>query len=306
MKPQDLTSGRLGAVVSVLFWLGEHQALSATSLETLLVNQNYVPTLQMAREGIKTAFELSLVVEEKGQIHLSSIGKRLLQNSDKENSKSLTHFVLLEILTRIRRDLLWIGSVDVQTIREADTELFEAMQDTGLFAKKLTSSAEAFWAKVRSLGSYSDASEAKIAAGRAAEELSLTYEIERLSRLGRTDLAEKVKIVSENTLLGYDVLSFSENSEGQFRLLHVEVKKISLEGENPYFFLSKNEAEQADALQDDYVFHLWPSLGEGTSPIILPGSLILEKLPVNLYPQFSEWMDCRVWISGFSSSLLGS
>jgi hypothetical protein len=296
MTENDLTSGRLESVVSVLLWLHQHKNLSSESLEIILVNQSSVATREMAREGIQTALELGFVRQNNEFLTLSESGLRIVGGTDRASHKSLAHRVLLEIMTKIRRDLLWVGSVDIQTIKEADAELFEAMKDTGLFARKLSQSAESFWQKIRSLGVFREDGEIKVSVGKEAEELSLAYEVSRLLNLERLDLAQKVAIVSENTLLGYDVLSFEVGPEDSFHLLHIEVKKLSFNGSKQYFYLSKNEATQAHALASNYVFHLWPSLDRHSVPIIIPAQAILKKLPKDLFPDSAEWQECKVWI----------
>ena len=296
MTENDLTSGRLESVVSVLLWLDQHKNLSSESLEIILVNQSSVATREMAREGIRTAFELGLIRETNELIALSKSGLNIIDSTDRDNHKSLAHRVLLEIMTRIRRDLLWVGSVDIQTIKQADAELFEAMRDTGLFARKLSQSAESFWSKIRSLGAFKDDGEIKANIGKQAEKLSLEYEVSRLLQLEKIDLAQKVAIVSENTLLGYDVLSYSVGPEDSVNLLHIEVKKLSFNGNKHFFFITKNEAMQAQALAKNYVFHLWPSLDKHAAPIIVPAQDVLEKLPRDEFPDSAEWQECKVWI----------
>jgi hypothetical protein len=296
MTDKDLTSGRLESVVSVLLWLDQHKNLSSESLEIILVNQSSVTTREMAREGIRTAFELGFVNETNELIALSKSGLKIVESIDREDHKSLAHRVLLEILTRIRRDLLWVGSVDVQTIKESDAELFEAMRDTGLFARKLSQSAESFWNKIRSLGVFKDDGEIKASVGKKAEELSLAYEVSRLLVLERLDLAQKVAIVSENTLLGYDVLSYAVGPEDSVTLLHIEVKKLSFDGSKHFFFITKNEATQAHALATNYVFHLWPSLDKHSVPIIIPALDVLDNLPKDKFPDSAQWQESKVWI----------
>ena len=114
--------------------------------------------------------------------------------------------------------------------------------------------------------------------------------------LERIDLAQKVVIVSKNTLLGYDVLSYAVGPEDSVTLLHIEVKKLSFDGSKHFFFITKNEAKQAHALASNYVFHLWPSLDKHAIPIIIPAIDVLEKLPKDDFPDSAEWQECKVWI----------
>ena len=58
---------------------------------------------------------------------------------------------------------------------------------------------------------------------RRAELVVFKQEKEKLQRLGRQDLARKVKDVSRSTGYGYDIQSYSDNG----RLLRIEVKSTS-------------------------------------------------------------------------------
>lgn len=88
--------------------------------------------------------------------------------------------------------------------------------------------------------------------GRAAERLTITHEIERLSTLGITDMPKWVAI-DDNTA-GYDVLSRNPGPFGPVNLL-IEVKSTIM---SPLrFFLSRNEWESATKYGASYVFHVW-------------------------------------------------
>jgi len=293
---ENLTSGKLGAVVSIIRHLASHTSRNRESLEMALVNQNAVTGAAMAAIGVDTALDLGVITDDSGQLSLTNLGRKL-SDADREKEKNLNHLLLLEIITRARRDLLWIGSVDSQIIRDADIELYEVMRDAGLFANRLTASAQNFWEKLGSLGQFRDNTEAKQIAGQAAEEKSFEFEVNNLLKIGRQDLAEKVKIVSANTLLGYDILSLRLDPDGRVLLKYIEVKKLSADGvSRKYFFLTKNEANQAKALGEDYIFHLWHNLDDGSTPQVITSDEILSVLPQDLNSDKSEWTECRVWI----------
>lgn len=99
------------------------------------------------------------------------------------------------------------------------------------------------------------------AVGDGGEELSLSYEKERLRSEGYPRLAGKVRWVArESPAYGFDILSFSGrafNSTPEHPLA-IEVKAQSLVA-RPLFslYISKHEWDTANLLGRAYVFHLW-------------------------------------------------
>ena len=92
--------------------------------------------------------------------------------------------------------------------------------------------------------------------GIKAERLVVEYEKSYLKKIGREDLAEKVKwVAQEADGFGYDVLSFDENGKKKF----IEVKGTILMKTAP-FKISKNELETSIKNDDQYwiyrVFYL--------------------------------------------------
>jgi hypothetical protein len=87
------------------------------------------------------------------------------------------------------------------------------------------------------------------ALGRSAEEWVVILERERLTQIGRTDLAEKVRWVSQEDGdgLGYDIASFE--SEGT--PIYIEVKATN-QGQTASFYLSETERKVSDARGDSY------------------------------------------------------
>jgi hypothetical protein len=74
--------------------------------------------------------------------------------------------------------------------------------------------------------------------GREGEELVLQFERDRLQRLDRTDLANKIRWISEEDGdgAGYDILSFDE--KGKERLLEV---KTTVGSDTTPFYITRNE-----------------------------------------------------------------
>lgn len=92
----------------------------------------------------------------------------------------------------------------------------------------------------------------KMRRARAAEQLSIEYERERLTQLGL--LLEPRWMAIEDNTAGYDVLSYNSGPYGPLNKL-IEVKSTIA---SPLrFFLTRNEWEQAIKFGKAYVFHVW-------------------------------------------------
>lgn len=88
--------------------------------------------------------------------------------------------------------------------------------------------------------------------GLEGEGLVIEYEMEKLRKLGREDLASKVKWLSkESDSYGYDILSYDVDSKGKVHEIYIEVKTTSSQYDTE-FFISKNEVEASDKLKDRY------------------------------------------------------
>ncbi len=80
--------------------------------------------------------------------------------------------------------------------------------------------------------------------GDLAQSIVLKAERKRLRELGHNDLAQRVRDVSNDISLGYDIASFT--SEGESK--PIEVKAAAKRGRDLRFFLSENERIKASAL----------------------------------------------------------
>lgn len=97
--------------------------------------------------------------------------------------------------------------------------------------------------------------------GDKGEKLALEYEKERLYRLGLTEQAEKVKVVSNEFVnLGFDILSFSSKDTRYNRFIEVKVVNES-EG----FYWSINEKQIASFLGEKYFLYLVRDIGNVNS-----------------------------------------
>lgn len=82
--------------------------------------------------------------------------------------------------------------------------------------------------------------------GDLAQAIVLAAERRRLEKAGHAELARRVKDVSDDCSLGYDISSFT--NEGNPK--PVEVKAAAKRGNDSRFFLSENERLKANALPD--------------------------------------------------------
>jgi len=88
--------------------------------------------------------------------------------------------------------------------------------------------------------------------GHLGESLVIEYEQNRLRELGRNDLAEQVKWVSEvSDTFGFDILSFDILDNSDVSQRYIEVKTTELGIDTP-FFVSANELQTSARLADNY------------------------------------------------------
>ena len=88
--------------------------------------------------------------------------------------------------------------------------------------------------------------------GHKSEEIVAEFEKERLEKLGKPELASKVKIISKNPSYGYDIHSYEK--DGSPRLIEVKVAKII--GEEFQFFISEHEYLKSQEPNANYYFYI--------------------------------------------------
>lgn len=98
--------------------------------------------------------------------------------------------------------------------------------------------------------------------GDLAQAIVLNAERQRLRKLGRKDLAQRVNDVSDDVSLGYDIASFT--AEGSVK--PVEVKAVARRADGFRFFLSENERLKAQKLPN-YHFVLVSDI-ESKKPVL--------------------------------------
>ncbi|WP_196140841.1 DUF3883 domain-containing protein [Aliikangiella sp. G2MR2-5] len=117
--------------------------------------------------------------------------------------------------------------------------------------------------------------------GEFGEEFVLGFEKQRLSTLGRDDLAKEVVWSSkeEGDGLGYDIRSFSVDEEGKEDELFVEVKTTN-SGKYQPFFISDNELAFSNLERERYSLYRVYDYKSSPRLFILPGAVGEH---VNLY-----------------------
>ena len=88
--------------------------------------------------------------------------------------------------------------------------------------------------------------------GILGEQLVIDYEKNRLNKLGRPDLAQKIRwVAKESDAYGFDIKSFDIDDSGQFVEIVIEVKTTKLRYDAP-FYVTENELETSKTYGDLY------------------------------------------------------
>jgi hypothetical protein len=120
--------------------------------------------------------------------------------------------------------------------------------------------------------------------GEMAQDVALKAEQRRLRHAGRSDLAKRVRDVSNKPALGYDLLSFETNGKPR----HIEVKTASKSGRHVSFYLSANERRKSKTLKNYYFYLVFDPRKQTPVVIYLKAnqvsdqSLTSENYSVNL------------------------
>ena len=162
--------------------------------------------------------------------------------------------ILLELAENLKSKLIIYGtldSIEVQSymwvvsylVAEEITELAPALQIdfNAELANRIQRAAE------------------KERIGLLGEQFVFEQEKSRLANISRQDLANQVKIVSSQTDLGYDIVSFDEYGQE----IHVEVKTTSKsENNDDGFWLSDYEKRIAEQDKNWRLYRVWNIYGE--------------------------------------------
>jgi hypothetical protein len=125
--------------------------------------------------------------------------------------------------------------------------------------------------------------------GRIAERIAFGSEQRRLRAQSRPDLADAVEIVSNQTALGYDILSFE--LDGRHRC--IEVKAVRRSGPRFEFFVTRNELAQCRVLQN-YFFYLVVDAGSEKPTVLMVQAADVQAdclAPVNYLATLDRGID---------------
>jgi hypothetical protein len=141
-----------------------------------------------------------------------------------------------------------------------EAQCFEA---AGLFSEMPDQDVRRWWDMFQQ-SVRSDDDSRRLQQGRAAEQLTITYETQRLLSLGIENRPRWIAL-DDNTA-GYDVHSFDEGPVEPVAKL-IEVKSCARRPQE--IFLTRNEWETAMQMAPNYRFHIW----------ILPEEQLIELTP---------------------------
>lgn len=99
--------------------------------------------------------------------------------------------------------------------------------------------------------------------GKLAEKLVLNFERDFFVNNGKSELADKVEIVSNDERLGYDILSYDNNGSEK----HIEVKCAQSNSEHYSYFMSQNQLAKCKDGNLNYWFYLVIDIGSNQPKI---------------------------------------
>ncbi len=122
--------------------------------------------------------------------------------------------------------------------------------------------------------------------GKIGEQAIVDYEISKLKKLGRDDLAEKVEWISKaDDSLGYDIKSYDEQGEE----LHIEVKTTkNADKDSMAFFLSDNELTNLRNDNKSVIYYVF-DIGKKTQIRQINKTMFLER-----FDEFAKSISYRV------------
>ena len=165
-----------------------------------------------------------------------------------------------------------------------EAQCFEA---AGLFVDMPTREVLTWWDTLAQTARAAE-NDGRLQQGREAEQLTMSFERERLARLG---IARSPRwIALDDNTAGYDVQSFDVGTVEPISKL-IEVKSCAREAVE--IFISCNEWETAVASAPHYFFHIW----------LLPEKVLIELTPQDIEPHIpanrgtGAWQSVRVTVT---------
>lgn len=289
LKYSDLHT--VNSATRVLLELGE--ATIEEVCQVLLFRSLVIDSAHGVR-ALELASELGYLKFELGALKVTAAGKALGELDELTALRLIFRRTLIEL----RRDLLWLAYLDEESLREHDVNLYRVTKNLKLWSRSMEKANLDFWNTLKSSGKYED-NDARLKAGRLAEDRTFEFEKNRLASLGFSNLSNEVRWVSQDSdLHGYDVLSFTGRGDQPHKTIHIEVKSVSHNHRRgKYFFLSRNEFDQATVLQNSYFFYLWNVSDELTDePLVVPAQVVLGKVPDEGSESGSSWTERIIFV----------
>jgi hypothetical protein len=281
----------------LLIFLSKNAEIDIDSAIAYLVRLQQIPSQQLAEDVKELASKLGLVSLSEGARNLSSSGRAIVLGPLDDNGVALQRRLLLKIIHKLRRDLLWLAFAKPDEILSELPSVHQILAELKLVGRNPAAEAQQFWADLRIIErKVDDAILKKI--GDQAEAWSIQFEKHRLLTAGLENLAKDVIWLSrENDFHGYDILSYSGNMPDISERRHIEVKRCRVAQAGKIdFYLSRNEVTQARALGSKYLFHLWWLDENRAMMAVVPSALVSERLPVD-FNESNYWTECRVSVS---------
>ncbi len=134
---------------------------------------------------------------------------------------------------------------------------------------------------------YIEQQRRQTAIGQLAQQIVLTSEKNRLQERGRADLADQVEDVSDQTHLGYDILSYDETGQE----MQIEVKAVKSMTGRKTFFLTQNELEKSQQLPNYHLYLVKDVKSDSPKILDIPQPAFDDETQFNL-----KIVNYRVWI----------
>lgn len=116
--------------------------------------------------------------------------------------------------------------------------------------------------------------------GSKSEQLAFEFEIERLEKEGVENCNQKVKIVSDDNTLGYDILSLEKHNENRY----IEVKTVKRISDLYSFHITANEIEKVKKLSNYYIYIVIYTTKDGHSIKIIETANMLNSEYFKIVP----------------------
>ena len=99
------------------------------------------------------------------------------------------------------------------------------------------------------------------------------------NKLNTLKINKKPELTSvDNTSAGYDLISYRKDSSGNIFKIFIESKFNSQNQEA--FYISRNEANKAMELKDNYYIYLWTHIDQN-EPLVINTSYLEKNLPID-------------------------